>query len=649
MRLLIGLLFSLFLLNSNAETALTAPIIVIDPGHGGADSGAIGSYYEGGKQRVFYEKDLNLQLANLLRGELAPLTQQIYLTRTSPSKYMTLKDRVQFANNLNADLFISIHHDSSTSKTAKGVSTHYSSYRPAIETVGAYVLIGGKKYPYVKEIDSYVYYLDNGVEKKVHINYCLVLDSTPSTEAIKSKILAEKLAQSLINLGYSPKYSLTGSVDHNLYVTRWATMPSVLIENGFMSNPEELKKISNPTMQQKTAKVIAQTIFNYYGFSLPEIKQVKVSHTSPQPTRQTITFDVQATGQNNLYKLYVYDGRTWRAVTNYTTNNKLSWTPENSGTYKISVHVKNKNSTQNYDDYYVMNFTVLNSSPKITSVKSNISSPHYINNEINFEVFTVGGSQNLFKYFIFDGTKWSLVQDYTTQSSLKWTPTREGDYKLSVHVKDSKSNKSYDHYYAVNFTVSKPPLKVTNINLSESSSLLKGKPVTITANVNTNDKTLYKFWVFDNEKWVQLNEYSFNSSIEWTPLKEGTHVLSVHVKSPTSSKKYDAYKAISFEVVGALPVNIQSITTSLSSPQNVGNTIGIEVNTEGGNEVLYRYFVYDGTKWILIRDYTNQSTIEWTPTTPGNYKIVVHAKDLSSTNAYDDYDVLNFEINETSL
>ena len=93
---------------------LTNKIIIVDPGHGGSDPGAVAGNIK--------EKDLNLQVAKILTDMLKEAGANVYMTRKD-DRYVGLYTRAAIANNLNADLFISIHHNASSNSAAKGVMT----------------------------------------------------------------------------------------------------------------------------------------------------------------------------------------------------------------------------------------------------------------------------------------------------------------------------------------------------------------------------------------------------------------------------------------------------------------------------------------------------------------------------------------------
>jgi hypothetical protein len=161
---------------------------------------------------------------------------QIIYTRNNKSSNPKLEERVAIANSANADLFLSIHHDASVNKSAHGVSTHYSTYRPELDNEGVYEEYSSTWAGYIK------------------------YDATPCAAAAKSIILAEDLVNNIANLGFSNR----GKFDHNLYVTRMTTMPSVLIEAGFMSNDEEVLRVSDPKMERAIAQKIVETIVDFF-------------------------------------------------------------------------------------------------------------------------------------------------------------------------------------------------------------------------------------------------------------------------------------------------------------------------------------------------------------------------------------------------
>lgn len=202
---------------------------MLDPGHGGtsATGGDPGATYQGKKP---YEKDLNNALTKILAKKLEALGANIIYTR-NPNQEInpSLKARADGANAKNPDLFISIHHDA---HYEDHFSIHYSSYRPNIDLSGAYFKDdNGKKHYIIREENGRAYYIENGKEKYNPMNK-YIYDETPSLAARKSKSLAYELYNQMLGLNFIGPRANKPVQDHNLAVTRWTNMPSVLIEAG---------------------------------------------------------------------------------------------------------------------------------------------------------------------------------------------------------------------------------------------------------------------------------------------------------------------------------------------------------------------------------------------------------------------------------
>jgi len=239
------------------DNPLAGKNIMLDPGHGGSDPGAIGNGYQ--------EKQLNMDFTLKIANHLKKLGANVILTRTN-DVYLSLDQRAQLANKQNVDLFISIHHDANKNTSAKGLSTFYSTYRPDLDKKDVFIMYQGKKYEWISEdtVKRVFYYKDNGVTKSVSYiedNGAMAYDTvSPSPAAAKSRDFAPKLAKALEIPGIASR----GTFDQNLYVTRKTNVPSVLLEAGFISNPTEMKLLTNPSIQEERAKKVAEAIKEFF-------------------------------------------------------------------------------------------------------------------------------------------------------------------------------------------------------------------------------------------------------------------------------------------------------------------------------------------------------------------------------------------------
>ncbi|MNJ46198.1 N-acetylmuramoyl-L-alanine amidase AmiC precursor [compost metagenome] len=175
------------------------PLVVIDAGHGGTDPGAISVT----KKR---EKDFNLAIAKKVENLLKKETQLDYVLTRSTDVFVTLQDRAKLANNMNADLFVSLHANSG-SATASGVETYYTR---------------GESLPFAKIMHKY-----------------LVESSGLPDRKVRAK---------------------------SLHVTRETTMPAVLLEFGYLSNAGDEAVLFTEKFQNSVAQGVVDGIMDYLGF-----------------------------------------------------------------------------------------------------------------------------------------------------------------------------------------------------------------------------------------------------------------------------------------------------------------------------------------------------------------------------------------------
>ena len=217
-------------------------LVVIDPGHEnpGGDPGASATH--GGI--TYIESNLNLQIAVRLKAELEAKGIEVYMTRYEGSGLIStdstesLRKRVSVANEMNADFFVSIHHNSFTSESANGFEVYYSTGTPLATTTVArnYITEDGR---------------DLTLER-----------SSYSSRSNTEKVQVSKSVATQITNEVSSKLNMynRGAKDSNLYVCKNTLMPSILVENGFLTNPTEAAKVSTASHQQKLAEIIAEKV-----------------------------------------------------------------------------------------------------------------------------------------------------------------------------------------------------------------------------------------------------------------------------------------------------------------------------------------------------------------------------------------------------
>jgi N-acetylmuramoyl-L-alanine amidase len=229
--------------------AAPVPTIVIDPGHGGTETGAVGP---GGLE----EKDVTLQIARRLAAAVQKLFPcRVVLTRESDG-VISLDDRTAVANHEKADLFLSIHANSSRASGARGSETYYLSLEASDKL--SQEIASRENQPALSGGPGSV--PTAAPARNPDLDFIL-WDLAQSAHLKESSELAEATQEELNVLSGTEN---RGIKQAPFRVLVGATMPAVLVETAFISNPEEEKKLASPVFQQSVAEAVARAIGRFF-------------------------------------------------------------------------------------------------------------------------------------------------------------------------------------------------------------------------------------------------------------------------------------------------------------------------------------------------------------------------------------------------
>lgn len=214
--------------------------IVVDAGHGGHDPGALGV---GGVR----EKDVVLQIALRLAAKLKEeLGLDVVLTR-STDVFVELKERTAIANQVGADLFVSIHANAALNRNSSGIETYY---------------LNLAKTEKVAQLAAQ----ENGTSlEKVSLLQAVLFDLMANYKLNDSAHLADEVQKAVyrkVGAKYSGVKNL-GVKQGPFYVLVGATMPSILVETAFLSNEREESRLKDPDYQECTTEGIVEGIREY--------------------------------------------------------------------------------------------------------------------------------------------------------------------------------------------------------------------------------------------------------------------------------------------------------------------------------------------------------------------------------------------------
>lgn len=247
--------------------------ICIDPGHGGCDPGAVGP---GGTR----EKDVTLAVSKLLAQYLAPIAE-VKLLRTEDRSFgestaTDLRGRVALAEQFMADIYLSVHCNAAASPSARGMEAYTSPGQGKSDPIAeAIIRAWNKEFP--------------GMAIRKDLK-----DGDSDKEA-------------------------------NFYVLRKTSMPAVLIELAFISNPAEEKMLKDPAWQDRAARAIATGVANYLGKKLP------AAVSAPVAGYPTVPVSVHG----KLITGIIIENRTFVWINDIAAayGNKTRWDPKERKVY----------------------------------------------------------------------------------------------------------------------------------------------------------------------------------------------------------------------------------------------------------------------------------------------------------------------------
>ena len=225
------------------KSVMKKKIVMLDPGHGGQDPGAIS---KSGK----YEKDLTLKMAKETKVLLEKAGYKVVMTRDK-DYYVTLRGRIEKAHKANADLFISIHADSAASSAAKGLSI-YTISEKASDQEAAALAESANKADILFGMDLSEYQPEVG---NILIDFAKTY--TMDQSAKYADEVVQEMAKEVTLRPKAHRYA-------GFAVLKSPNIPSVLLEMGYLSNRDEDKLLQKESYRNKLSKALVRAVNTYF-------------------------------------------------------------------------------------------------------------------------------------------------------------------------------------------------------------------------------------------------------------------------------------------------------------------------------------------------------------------------------------------------
>ena len=565
-------------------------VVVLDPGHGGSDSGASGNGLR--------EKDLTLKIAQYAKQELEKYAGvTVYLTRTSDG-YVGLKDRATYAKSVNADIFVSLHINSNKSTSPNGAGIYYPNrnYNASFSDIG------------------------NGLATKI-ISKLTALGLNTWRSDVGGIIREDECK----NPDEEYMYPDGSHGDYHSVIRNCKKegIPAILVEHAFISNASDASNyLSSDEKLKKLGVADAQGIAEYYnlkqGFQINEINF--------QDKNNSVEISAQCSDTKGVqYRYLYYDFATqcWGVISEWTTESKVEWQPK-AGNYWVQVAAIDSNgngttktvsyaATHNYTGYYL-----------------ELNGMCYIMRDNGIDVgvaYDSNASDVKFKWqaYNLDKQEWSLVADWTGSNWVTWKP-EQGNFWLYVEAMtpdgETKntimcfaSQKDYSHH---------------SLNLNGMCYNIYEDRIDVGIAYDSDDSNVSFKWEaynLDTQQWNLVADWTGSNWVSWYPDK-GNYWM--HVTAKTSDGVTKDY-TICFNAARNYNHKYITINGICSVNDKAAINLGVSYNTNDTSPA-FRWQIYDlsTSTWSTLTDWTGSNWVSWYPGS-GNYWVYVEARTSDGT------------------
>src|SRR4029453_4479783 len=195
------------------------------------------------------------------------------------------------------------------------------------------------------------------------------------------------------------------------------------------------------------------------------------------------------------------------------------------------------------------------------------------------------------------------------------TPTTIGTYTVRVAVSDGVRTTSRTFTWTIT-----GKLAITALTSNKASPQKAGTLIIFAVTVSGGTSPYqYKWWLSDGTNTTQLTNWGSHPSYAWTPhqAKSNYHVTVWARSSGSTSDAADGSRSISFAITSGTSgsrLHFGGVSADVRSPQPVGTAINLKAGATGGvTPYQYKWWLWDGAVWKVIRSWSTRSTLTWTP------------------------------------
>lgn len=366
--------------------------------------------------------------------------------------------------------------------------------------------------------------------------------------------------------------------------------------------------------------------------------------SSPQTTETPVMLKAIVTGGKNLLYRFFIEGED-SLDSGYIQMENYLWKPEKKGKYEITLWVRDKSYEGSFEQSSRLEFIIDEFSDEPIQIKEVIIDK--LGSLITGEPVKVTAVTDVnlplrYRFIVTKEDKEIERINYGTCNWATFTPYESGSYKIEVQVRNRFSKRDYDSHHVVYFEVFHCiPANIDYVLLSSKDYQVIGDLLELKIITQKTKEILVKYNLKINGRSIEEIEYNHNLHYSFTPLYSGIYVIEIFAKNVLSQSEFDSKKTVEIIVHEAIPVANTKIKSDKINIE-LNEPVIFTVDSVGGKEVLYEFYIMENGEWSLVQKYSRNKMYSFIAFSKGNYKILVLSKSQYSKESYEDFDELEF-------
>lgn len=367
-----------------------------------------------------------------------------------------------------------------------------------------------------------------------------------------------------------------------------------------------------------------------------------------------LVFKVSSSVDNKRSLLYKFikinkDGKVI-CIQDYSSRRIVSYQEKEPGEYKLLCLVRDILSNKEYDDRALMIYSVkAYDDVVIKGFTSDINSPQLNGSEIKFKADVDGGKELVYRYVI----EGDVAEDsgYIRGNEYIWESKKEGEYTITLYVKDISYDGEYEDKKIINYSIDKKadrPVRIIDIMMDSKKTVLAGEPINIKVKAEGGISLKYSFLIYKDNKEESRVEFSDSNWINFVPEEKGEYEIEIRVKDKYSSKEYDSHTFVYIKAKDYLPGDIDYILLPHRSHYLVGDLLEVETIVQNTRSILVRYVTKINGHLVEDTGFIQSKKIKIKPKCSGKYTFEVYAKNIKCEEEFDSKKDISIYVSEAT-